>query len=213
MTTTPRSISSSVTTASADASTCSTMSSTLSPALCTTLTTFWIAVFAPVMMCASTSSRLPAMPMASRTPSWPSIVNCCGQHVDDAPLRGNAHRARGVDGAVHVLVANLTMTGCDGDDAAAVLRGDVAAGDADHGRVDGHAGHLLGHVHRLGDRLSRSVDLDDRALADPSGGDHTDTQDSETGAFQVCYGAADLGRSEIECENAARTGHWFGLRV
>ena len=39
------------------------------------------------------------------------------QHVHDAPLGRDAHRARGVDGAVHVLVANLAMAGLDGDDA------------------------------------------------------------------------------------------------
>ena len=107
------------------------------------------------------------------------------QHVHDAPLGGHADRSRGVDGAVHVLVANLAMSGGDGDHTAAVLRGDVPAGDTDHRRVDRDPGHLLGHVDRLGDRLGGAVDLDHRTLADAPGGDDTDTQDSETGALQV----------------------------
>ena len=105
------------------------------------------------------------------------------------------------------------MAGLDGDHAAAVLRRDVSAGDPDHGGIDRDARHLLGHVDRLGDRLGCPVDLDDRSLADASGSHHTDTQDSETGGLKVCDGAADFGGSEIECEDAARTGHCIGLRV
>jgi hypothetical protein len=41
----------------------------------------------------------------------------------------------------------------------------------------------------------------------------TNAQDSETGGLKVCDGAADFGRSEIECEDAAWTGHCMGLRV
>jgi len=67
---------------------------------------------------------------------------------------------------MHILVANLSMTRLDGHDATAVLRGDVATGDPHDRGIDRDARHLLGHVDRLGDRLGRPVDLDDRSLAD-----------------------------------------------
>ena len=133
--------------------------------------------------------------------------------MHDAALGRNAHRAGGVDGTMHVLVADLAMAGLDGNHTAAVLRRDVPAGDPHHGGINRDAGHLLRHVHRLGNRLGSPVDLDDRPLANPPGRHHADTQDSETGGLKVCYGAADFGGSEIECKDAARTGHCIGLRV
>ena len=136
-----------------------------------------------------------------------------GQHVHDAALRRNAHRASRVDGSMHVLVANLAMPRLDRHDATAVLRGDVAAGDPDHRGVDRHPGHLLSHVDRFRHGLGCPVDLDHRALANAPGSHQTDAQDSETGGLKVCYRAADFGSSEIECEDAARTGHCIGLRV
>ena len=114
------------------------------------------------------------------------------------------------DRKIRVLIAK---PGLDGHDPTAVLRCDVPAGNPDHGRIDRDPGHLLGHVDRLGDRLGSPVDLDDRPLANPPRRHHTDTQDSETGGLKVCDGAADFGGSEIECEDAARTGHCIGLRV
>src|SRR5438093_996661 len=71
---TPSSISCCVSTPSPAASPAQTTSSTSKPAPCTHLITFWTAVWAPVMMFVSTSSRWPVMPTASRTPSWPSTV-------------------------------------------------------------------------------------------------------------------------------------------
>ena len=87
--------------------------------------------------------------------------------MHDAPFGGNAHRTRSVDGTVDVLVANLAMPRLHRHDATAVLRRDVPSGNPDHRRVDGHPGHLLCHVHRLGHGLGGAVDLDHRSLADP----------------------------------------------
>jgi hypothetical protein len=74
----PSSFSSSVSTAKLEASCSSTMSSTSSPQRCTHLTMFCAALSAPVTMCTRASRRTPDMPMGSRMPSWPSMMNSCG---------------------------------------------------------------------------------------------------------------------------------------
>src|SRR6202167_2502623 len=75
---TPRSFSSSVSTALLDASCSSTMSWTSRPQRCTHLTTFCAALSAPVMMCTFASSRTPDMPIGSRMPSCESMMYSCG---------------------------------------------------------------------------------------------------------------------------------------
>src|SRR5882724_5542372 len=72
---TPSSFSSSVRTASEEASGCRIRSLTSSPQRRTHLTMFWAADTAPVTMCTFTSRRTPLMPSGSRTPSWPSMMN------------------------------------------------------------------------------------------------------------------------------------------
>src|SRR5882762_991626 len=72
---TPSSFSSSVSTASEDASGCKIRSFTSSPQRRTHLTMFCAAETAPVTMCTLTSSRTPLMPSGSRTPSCPSMMN------------------------------------------------------------------------------------------------------------------------------------------
>src|SRR5713101_7793878 len=74
---TPSSFSSSVSTASEDASGCRIRSFTSSPQRRTHLTMFCAAETAPVTMCTLTSSRTPLMPSGSRTPSCPSMMNSC----------------------------------------------------------------------------------------------------------------------------------------
>ena len=74
---TPRSFSSSVSTAWLDALGFSTSCSTSRPQRRTHLTMFSAALCAPVTMCTRTSSRPPLMPIGSLT-SWPSITNSCG---------------------------------------------------------------------------------------------------------------------------------------
>ena len=75
--TTPSSFSSSVSTASDEASGCRIRSFTSSPQRRTHLTMFCAALTAPVTMCTFTSSRMPLMPIGSRTSSWPSMMNSC----------------------------------------------------------------------------------------------------------------------------------------
>src|SRR5687768_126856 len=75
----PSSFSSSVRTANEDASCSSTMSSTSRPQRCTHLTMFWAALSAPVTMCTRASRRTPDMPIGSRMPSCPSMMNSCGR--------------------------------------------------------------------------------------------------------------------------------------
>src|SRR6267154_720494 len=76
---TPRSRSSWVSTASAEASGSSTSSSTSSPARSAARITFLQAEAAPVMMCTSASRRTPDIPTGSRIPSWSSTMNSCGR--------------------------------------------------------------------------------------------------------------------------------------
>ncbi len=130
-----------------------------------------------------------------------------GQDMEDPPIAGDRDRPGGVDGPPHILGADLAPAGGHRDDAAAVLGRDVAAGEPDHGGIDGHPGHLLGEVHRLGHRLGGAVDLDDRALADPPGDGLADSQDAQTRRFDVGDGAADLGGTQIKCEDVAKTAH------
>src|SRR5574343_1986016 len=74
---TPRSFSSSDSTAKLEASGCSTRSFTSRPQRRTHLTMFCAAEMAPVTICTFTSRRIPLMPIGSRMPSWPSITNSC----------------------------------------------------------------------------------------------------------------------------------------
>src|SRR6185503_8863658 len=76
---TPSSFSSSVRTANADASCSSTMSSTSRSQRWTHLTMFWAALSAPVTMCTRASRRTPDMPIGSRIPSCPSMMNSWGR--------------------------------------------------------------------------------------------------------------------------------------
>src|SRR5689334_10042192 len=76
---TPRSFSSSFSTALADASGCSITSRTSSPQRRTHFVMFSTADTAPVTMCTFTSSRTPLMPSGSRTSSCPSMMNSCGR--------------------------------------------------------------------------------------------------------------------------------------
>src|SRR5688572_5709927 len=72
---TPRSFSSSDSTARAEASGCRIRSCTSSPQRRTHLMMFCAADTAPVTMCTFTSRRTPDMPIGSRTSSWPSMMN------------------------------------------------------------------------------------------------------------------------------------------
>src|SRR5207248_1022109 len=74
----PSSTSLGASTASPAASPWQTTSSTSKPDWWTHLITFWRAVWAPVTMLVSTSSRWPVIPTASLTPSWPSTVKARG---------------------------------------------------------------------------------------------------------------------------------------
>src|SRR5262252_3130950 len=75
---TPRSFSSSVRHAKLLANCSSTMSSTSSPQRWMHFSMFCAALSAPVTMCTLASRRTPDMPMGSRMPSCPSMMNSCG---------------------------------------------------------------------------------------------------------------------------------------
>jgi hypothetical protein len=87
------------------------------------------------------------------------------------------------------------MAGGDGDDAAAVLRADMAAGQPDHGGVHRDTGHLFGQVNSLGDGLGGPIDLDHRPFADAAGDRLTDPEHAQTSGIDVGNSATNLGRS------------------
>ena len=74
---TPKSFSSSDSTARDEASGCRIKSFTSMPQRRTHLMMFWAADTAPVTICTFTSRRTPDMPIGSRTSSWPSMMNSC----------------------------------------------------------------------------------------------------------------------------------------
>jgi hypothetical protein len=118
-----------------------------------------------------------------------------GQDVEDAPVTRDRDRPRCVDGPSDVLDADLATARGHRHHPAAVLRGDVAAGQADHRGVDREPGHLLGEVDRLGHRLGGAIDLDDSTLPDSPGDGLTHTEDPQPRRLEVGDGTADLGRS------------------
>src|SRR5207253_8036490 len=64
--------------------------------------------------------------------------------VDDLAVGRDAHSARSLDDALHVVLTDLTVGARHGDDASRVLGPDVSAAQRDDHRLDALAGHALG---------------------------------------------------------------------
>ena len=88
------------------------------------------------------------------------------QHVQDLAAGRQRHRLGGVDRAAHVLARDLAVLAGDRDHAAAVESLDVRARQREVDRVDLDAGHQLGFLDRLLDRVDRRLEVDDDAAAD-----------------------------------------------
>ena len=160
--TTPSSFSSGVSTASADAIGCRIRSDTSRPQRRTHLTMFCTADTAPVTICTFTSSRMPLMPIGSRTSSWLSTMNSCGTVCSNLLVGRDVDRLRGFDHARDIGRGDFLVL--DGDHAARIEAADMAAGDAGIDVADLAVGHQLGFFQRALDRFDSRLDIDDHAL-------------------------------------------------
>ena len=122
-----------------------------------------------------------------------------GQDVDHFPVHGNGHRPGGVDDPLHVGLGNLGAL--DGDDAAAVEAGDVAAGDAGVDRRYFAAGHQFGFFHSLLDGIHRGFDIDHNPFAKSDRRVGSDADNVDLSLGHLADHTADLGRSDIKAHN------------
>ena len=121
------------------------------------------------------------------------------QHVQDLAAARQRHRLGGVDRAPHVLARDLAVLAGDRDDAAAVERLDVRAGQPEVHRVDLDAGGQLGFVDRLLDRLDRRLEVDDDAAADALRVGQADPDDVEPAVVgHLADDGGDLRRADVE---------------
>ena len=159
---TPSSFSSSVSTAKLDASCSSTMSSTSRPQRWMHFSMFCAALSAPVTMCTFASRRTPDMPIGSRMPSWPSMMNSCGS---TCRIFWSAGIATALAASITCSTSpwltsrsRIATTPCE-----LRLRTWLPAMPAIH-RVDLAAGHQLGLFDGALDRLHGRFDVDHHAL-------------------------------------------------
>ena len=80
------------------------------------------------------------------------------QDVQDFLVRGNRHRARGIDNPVHVGGGDLFVA--DSDDTVRIQTANMAARNPGEHRVDLATGHQLRLFHRTLNRLNRRLDVD-----------------------------------------------------
>ncbi len=121
------------------------------------------------------------------------------QHVEDLAPARQRHGARGVDGALDVLARDLAVAAGDGDDAPAVERLDVRAGERQVHAVDLDAGRELGLVERALDGLGRRVDVVDDAAPDALRLGQPDADDVEAAVVhQLADDDRDLRGPDVE---------------
>ena len=101
------------------------------------------------------------------------------QHVQDLAAGRQRHGLGRVDRAAHVLAGDLAVLAGDRDDAAAVEALDVRPGQRQVHRVDLDAGHQLGFLDRLLDRLDGRLEVDDDAAPDAARLGHAEADDVE----------------------------------
>ena len=87
--------------------------------------------------------------------------------MNDLAVGGDADRARSLDDALHVVLADLAVGARDGDDASRVLGPDVRAAQRDDHGFDALAGHALGRHGGELDGRDGFVEVDNDALAQP----------------------------------------------
>jgi len=122
-----------------------------------------------------------------------------GQHVQDFPAGGKRHRLRRVNRTPHVVAGDLAVLAGDGNDTAAVEPFDVRPRQREVDRVDLDAGHQLGLLDRLLDRIHRAFEIDDDAAFDAARFRCTDPDDVDAAIVQgLADDADDRGRADIE---------------
>ena len=108
---TPRSFSSSLSTAIEDARGWSTRSATSRPVLLAHLIRFWAEEQAPVTMCTLASSRTPLIPRGSLIPSWLSMMNSRGRMWITSRSRGmTTARAASITRRMSLCLTSLSLT-------------------------------------------------------------------------------------------------------
>ncbi len=143
------------------------------------------------------------------------------QHVEDLAAGRQRHGARRVDGAPHVVARDLAVLAGHRDHAAAVEALDVRSADRQVHRADLDAGHQLGFLDRLLDRLDRRLEIDDDAALQAlrfgdADADHIDAAVVQ----QLADHGADLGGADVEthhvsflsCHDSSRRPYFFALR-
>ena len=128
------------------------------------------------------------------------------QHVEDLAAGRQRHGPRRVDRAAHVVAGDLAVLAGDRDHAAAVEALDVRAADAEVHRADLDAGHQLGFLDRLLDRLHRRLEVDDDAALQPLRLRRADADDVDA-AFvdDLADDRADLRGADVEPHHVALT--------
>ena len=94
---------------------------------------------------------------------------CARDDMDDLPVGGDAHRTRGLDHALHVVVTDLAVAAGHRHHAHRVLRPQVGAAQGDHDRLDALPRHTLGGDGGGLNRGDRLVKVDHHALAQAVG--------------------------------------------
>ena len=121
------------------------------------------------------------------------------QHVEDLAAGRQRHRLGGVDRAPHVLARDLAVLAGDGDHAAAVEALDVRARQREVHRVDLDAGHQLGLLDRLLDRVDRRLEVDDDAAPDAARLGDAEPDDVEAVAVEhLADDGRHLRRADVE---------------
>ena len=118
--------------------------------------------------------------------------------MKNPPFMGNdCQGPRAFDRTLNVFPRHLRLF--ERHNPLAVLRRDVASGDAGIDRIDLDRRHQLGFLHRLLDRFHSTLDIDHDAFAKPSrwaGSDPDDVERPLIGNFR--HDGADLGRPNIQ---------------
>ncbi|OQC73669.1 MAG: hypothetical protein BWX45_00354 [Deltaproteobacteria bacterium ADurb.Bin002] len=126
--------------------------------------------------------------------------------MQNFPVHGNGDRLGSLNRPLQGVFADFPAF--YGDNAQRVLSFDVAAGNPDIGGVDAAAGHVLGVLHGLLDRLDGAVDVDHTPLAQFLGGRDPHADDVNAGWFYLADNRNGFGRSNINShQNVAFLSH------
>ena len=121
--------------------------------------------------------------------------------MDDLPVAGLAQHVSVVEHALQFALADLAAG--DADLGLDDPRAGKAARQVGDDLLDRLAGHLLGGVHRAGNRGAGGFEIDDRAVAQPAGDLMADADDLRPLGLDPRDKAAHFARADVECGNEA----------